>query len=103
VIFEPAHLRWVRRTVPAAADRTASLRLLARDLPPAGPLAERVGSLGLATRAFEEWEEVIDPAGGDQDTFDACADEILALAEAFAARLGDPPGVRPAGARWPSG
>ena len=34
-----------------------------------------------------EWEEVVDPAGGDQDVFDACATTISDLVDALLPRL----------------
>jgi len=47
--MEADHVRFVRRHYPEAADRTATIRRLCEDLPPAPPsLAERVAGLGLA-------------------------------------------------------
>ena len=46
--------------------------------------------LGLATVEVEPWEEVVDPASGDQAVFDDCAVELHGLVEALAARLPDP-------------
>jgi protein-tyrosine-phosphatase len=84
----PEHVRWVRRTEPSAAHRTATLRRLVRDLPDdRAPLAERVGRLGLATVALEPWEEIEDPGGGDAGTFAACAREVVALVAQLADRL----------------
>lgn len=88
IALAPEHVHWVRRTHPTAAARTATLRRLVRDLPAgANPLAERVGQLGLAEVELEPWEEVIDPGGGDADTFAACAREVVALVAQLAARL----------------
>ena len=82
------HVHWVRRTYPQAAGRTATLRRLARDLPDHdAPLADRVGSLGLAEVELGEWEEVIDPGGGDAEAFAACAVEVVELVAALAPRL----------------
>jgi protein-tyrosine-phosphatase len=88
IALAPEHVRWVRRTHPPAAARTATLRRLARDLP-AGPagLAERVASLGLAVVELEDWEEVVDPGGGDAAAFAACAAEVVGLVAALAPRL----------------
>ena len=82
------HVEYVRRTHPDAADKTATLRRLARDLAPgAEPLAARVAALGLATTELEEWEDVVDPAGGDLPEFEACAQEIADLITALAPSL----------------
>lgn len=88
VALAPEHVHWVRRTSPAAAPRTATLRRLARDLEddPA-PLPERVARLGLADVELEPWEEVIDPGGGDAETFAACAREVVELVARLAPRL----------------
>jgi protein-tyrosine phosphatase len=74
------HVEYVRRTHPDAAGKTATLRRLARDLAPgADALAARVAALGLATAQLEDWEDVVDPAGGDLPEFEACAQEIADL------------------------
>jgi hypothetical protein len=81
-------VHWVRRTYPDAAPRTASLRRLARDLPDHdAPLADRVASLALAEVELGEWEEVVDPGGGDAEAFAACAVEVVDLVAALAPRL----------------
>ncbi|MCP4794350.1 MAG: hypothetical protein GY882_13630 [Actinomycetia bacterium] len=87
VVMEPDHVAWIRRHHPEAADRTATLPRLIRDLSETGPLAERVASLDLAGVEVESWEEVVDPAAGDQAVFDTCAAEIRLLVEALAGRL----------------
>ena len=81
----------MRRTHPEVADRTGTLRRLARDL--AGdeaPLAERVARLGLASIEPEPWEEVIDPGGGDVEDFTACARDVVVLVDDLAPRLAGP-------------
>lgn len=89
VAMESDHLRWIRRMHPAAAPITGSLKRIVRDLamPTAGPLAARVAALGLADIDFEDWEEVVDPGGGEQPDFDVAADEIAALVEELHLRL----------------
>ena len=88
VAFEPNHVAYVRRLHPEAAERTATLPRLVRDLGP-GPsdLADRVAALSLAEAELEPWEEVVDPAGGDADTFAACAAEVSSLIDALVERL----------------
>ena len=74
------HVQYVRRRHPEAAARTGTLKRLARDLPlQDGPLEVRVAALGLADVELEEWEDVDDPAGGEADVFQQCANEIHAL------------------------
>jgi protein-tyrosine phosphatase len=80
VAFAAEHVDYVRRTHPEAAARTATLKRLVRDLPgTAGPFTDRVAALDLANVALEEWEDVVDPAAGDQFVFNECAEEILEL------------------------
>lgn len=83
------HVRYVRRTHPEAAGRTATLRRLVRDLAPGpAPLAARLAALDLARVELEPaWEDVADPAGGELDVFHACAREVEALISALARRL----------------
>jgi protein-tyrosine-phosphatase len=91
IALAPEHVHWVRRTTPQAADHTATLRRLVRDLPADhAPLAERVARLHLAEVDLGDWEEVIDPGGGDAETFAACAREVVDLIARLAPRL-DPP------------
>src|SRR5690606_25394917 len=82
VAMAPEHVTWVRQTFPAVAPRTGTLKRLVRVLPHAPadlPLAERVAALDLHLVELEEWEEVVDPGAGEQDVFDACADELREL------------------------
>ncbi len=85
----PEHVRWVRRLHEPAASRTATLRRLARDLLPAssGDLPSRVAALDLAAVRLEDWEEVVDPGGGDASVFIACAREVTELVRDLAAAL----------------
>ena len=95
VAMAPEHVQWVRRTHPDAADRTVTLKRVVRDLPPsaasvapsAAALLDRIRALDLANVEIEEWEEVVDPAGGEQPEFDACAQEIDALVDQLIALL----------------
>lgn len=89
VAMEPDHLRWIRRMHPEAAPITGSLKRVVRDLAPVneGTLDERVESLELARLEFEDWEEVIDPGGGEQPVFDDAAAEIAGLVDSLHGRL----------------
>ena len=74
------HVEYIRRRHPQAAARTATLKRLARDLQPGPePLAERVAALRLDDVVLEHWEDVDDPAGGDEDVFHECANQIRDL------------------------
>jgi protein-tyrosine-phosphatase len=84
----PEHVEWVRREHRRAAERTGTLRRLARDLPADGrPLPERVTELHLADVDLGGWEEVVDPGGGEVEAFTACAYEVVELVEQLAGRL----------------
>ena len=88
IALAPEHVQWVRRTHPAHAPRTATLRRLARDLPgDDAPLADRVAGLHLEEVELEAWEEVVDPGGGDAEAFAACAAEVVELVAKLAPRL----------------
>ena len=88
VALAPEHVQWVRRTHPRAASRTATLKRLVRDLPqPAQPLSECLPVLELATVELGDWEEVVDPGGGDAEVFAACAVEVADLVAQLATRL----------------
>jgi protein-tyrosine-phosphatase len=82
------HVKYVRRVHPEAAAKTASIKRLGRDLV-AGPLplAERVSALGLATVDIGEWEDVEDPAGGDDEAYRSCAKELADLCAELRPRL----------------
>lgn len=88
VALAPEHVHWVRRTNPGAAAKTATLRRLVRELPAdPRPLPERVAELDLGGVELGQWEEVVDPGGGDADVFAACAREVVALIADLAPRL----------------
>ncbi len=84
----PEHVAWVRREVPGVAARTGTLRRLCRDLPSGrSSLTERVFALRLEDVDLEDWEEVVDPGGGETPAFEACAREIVALIPVLAGAL----------------
>jgi protein-tyrosine-phosphatase len=88
VALATEHVGWIRREHPEAADRTATLRRLVRDLPhEPGSLPMRVAALELTLVKLEPWEDVDDPAGGDIDTFIGCARDLLHLVKDLAPRL----------------
>jgi hypothetical protein len=76
------HVDYIRRVEPHAADRTGTLRRLARDLPLAsGELGERVAALHLEQAELTPWEDIEDPVSGDVEQFHRCAREIAELLE----------------------
>ncbi len=82
------HVAYVRRHHPDAANRTGTIRRLVRDLSD-GPelLADRVAALQLGSVALEAWEDVDDPAGGEEDVYVACAKDLFDLSGELAPRL----------------
>ena len=65
-----------------------TIKRLVRDLGDDGrSLAERIPELRLGDVELEDWEEVLDPGGGDVDVFVACAHEVYDLVERLAAKL----------------
>lgn len=82
------HVGYVRRRHPEAAGKTATLQRLVRDLPSGPePLGLRLAALDLAGVELEPWEDVTDPAGGEDPEYVACAREIATLARELASRL----------------
>jgi protein-tyrosine phosphatase len=82
------HVAFVRRRYPEAAARTASIKRLCRYLPPGpSPLADRVAALHLADLPIEPWEDVEDPAGGEDLVYVSCAKELADLCADLLPRL----------------
>jgi hypothetical protein len=85
VVMEADHVRFVRRQYPDAAARTATIRRLCEDLPPAPPdLGARVAGLKLADAPLSDAEDVLDPAGGDETTYAACVAQLWVLCRQLA-------------------
>jgi protein-tyrosine phosphatase len=82
------HVAYVRRRHPRASDRTATLSWLVGHLP-GGPetLAARVTEMGLADIDPAAQGDVDDPAGGDEDTYAACATQLSGLVAGLVDRL----------------
>ncbi len=80
VVMEADHVRFVRRQFPDAAAKTGTIRRLCRDLAPPPPgLAERVTALRLGEVEVADSEDVVDPAGHEDDVYAACVDELWGL------------------------
>lgn len=80
----PEHVRWVRREHPSHAPRAATLIRLERT---DQALGSWVASGAPGAVELADWEEVVDPGGGDVDAFVACAHEIAGLMDRVAPRL----------------
>ena len=80
----PEHVHWVRREHPTYASRAATLIRLDRTRQ---ELASWVASGAPGAVGLADWEEVVDPGGGEVDAFVACAREIDALIDRVAPRL----------------
>jgi protein-tyrosine-phosphatase len=82
------HVNFIRRRYPEAAAKTGTIKRLCRDLSDGpDPLAERVARLQLAEVVIDGWEDVEDPAGGDDEMYVACARELAGLCLAILPRL----------------
>jgi protein-tyrosine-phosphatase len=82
VVMEADHVRFVRRQFPEAAARTATIRRLCDDLAASPPsLPQRVAALTLAEAVLDDEDDVIDPAGGDEADYAACAAELWSLCQ----------------------
>jgi protein-tyrosine-phosphatase len=82
------HVAYIRRLHPEAAAKTGSIKRLCRDLLDGPePLAERVRSLGLDDLPVEAWEDVDDPAGGEDEVYVSCAKELADLCDQLLPRL----------------
>jgi protein-tyrosine-phosphatase len=82
------HVAYVRRRYPEAAAKTATLKRLCRDLSSdPRPLVERVAALGLADVPIGPWEDVEDPAGGEDEVYLSCAKELADLCADLLPRL----------------
>ncbi len=80
----PEHVAWVRREHPDASARAVTLRRLDRLHEPIGIW---LASGAAATVELADWEEIVDPGGGEVDDFVDCAREIEALVGRVAPRL----------------
>ncbi len=88
VTMEASQVLYVRRGAASAADRTATLSVLARELPAQPvPLRERIASMGLAARTYDGGGDVDDPAGGEEEAYVRAMTTLAAMCAELAARL----------------
>ncbi len=82
------HVSYIRRRHPEAAGRTVTIKRLVRVLPMGPPpLVERLAALALADQPVEPWEDVEDPAGGEDEVYLSCAKELSVLCAELLPRL----------------
>jgi protein-tyrosine-phosphatase len=89
VAMAAEHVNFVRRHYSHAAPKTATIKRLCRDLS-AGPpsLEERIAKLDLSGVPLEPWEDVEDPAGGEDEVYVSCAKELVVLCSDLLPKLG---------------
>jgi protein-tyrosine-phosphatase len=82
------HVNFIRRRYPEAAAKAGTIKRLCRDLSDGPePLTDRVAYLGLADVVIDQWEDIEDPAGGDDEMYLACARELAGLCVELLPRL----------------
>jgi len=82
------HVAWIRRTHPEVARRTVTVTAVDRLLGPGpSPLRQRIEALGVEHVVPDPADDVVDPAGGDEDDYVACAHTLDRLVRSLAPRL----------------
>jgi protein-tyrosine-phosphatase len=79
---ESSNVNFVRAAFPANADKAVLLAQFVRFAPLDGDV--RVQLRSAQAHALSSDFDVVDPAGGDQASYDACARQLWELAQAFA-------------------
>jgi protein-tyrosine phosphatase len=79
---EAGHVDYVRVNFPAHGARAVQLHQFVRHAPLEGPLETQLASVASMDPSPEF--DVVDPAGGDQAAYDACAQQLWELAQVFA-------------------
>ena len=88
IVFEKEHIDYFKKHHQDSLQKTGSLPRLAEKLQPGDRnVGDRIAELCLERSIFSPWEEVIDPAGGDQEIFNSCAEEISGYVSQLALRL----------------
>jgi len=87
--MEADHIRYVRRVHPEAANKTVTLIRFVRELSPDDrPVTERLAAMSLGSLSLDDEQDVEDPAGGDQEVYNACAQELWELCQVAIAMMG---------------
>jgi len=82
IAVEADHVSYMATHFPEAHGKVVQLRTFCLRAPLDGPPAEQVAAV--ASHGALAELDVPDPAGGDQETYDACARELWDLAQVFA-------------------
>jgi protein-tyrosine phosphatase len=89
--MEGQQVRLLRRRHPSSSARIATLGYLARRLPAdSRPLAERLTSLQLDEVEPADSDDVVDPAGGDDDAYEATMRDLVDRCRELLERLQRP-------------
>jgi protein-tyrosine-phosphatase len=86
---EADHVRYVRSQFDDANAKTVQLVQFVRSAPIDLPFADQLAAVSELDPS--PTFDVIDPAGGDQAVYDACASQLWDLAKAFALLVGEDP------------
>ncbi len=86
VTSEAAHVNFVRKNFPDGAPKTVMLDQFIVEAPRDASFDEQIGFVAL--RQPSMFFDVEDPAGGDQETYDACVRQLWAMAKDFSAMAG---------------
>jgi protein-tyrosine phosphatase len=87
VASEASHVNFVRQNFESSAAKTVTLGQFLLEAPLDAPFEDQVRAV--AALAPDEDLDVIDPAGGNQDVYDACATQLWAMAMVFLTLVGD--------------
>ena len=88
IAMEADHIRFIRRVHANSAQKTITLARLVREISVEdAPFVDRLQALDLQNVSLEEEQDVVDPAGGEQPQYDACAQEIWELCQITTALL----------------
>ena len=83
---EADHVRYVRSVFPTESAKAVQLAQFIRTAPLDGTFEEKLRG-ATSVEPSKEFD-VVDPAGGDQSDYDACARELWELARVFALLAG---------------
>jgi len=86
VTSEANHVHFVRTNFPNGTLKSVLLQQFLREAPRDASFDEQLGVV--AVREPSKFFDVDDPAGGDQETYDACARDLWAMAKDFRAMAG---------------
>ena len=82
IASEAVHVNFVRRSFPDASHKTVQLHQFLRSAPLDEPFTAQLREV--ASLEPDPDLDIADPAGGDDATYRACAQELWAMAQVFA-------------------